>query len=91
MTELTIKRQNAFTGDTYKCSITFNQNLTKETIDQIHWLMSSNHPDDYVNITDNRGGFICGQPENMKLDDTKIAKGEMTLEEYVKKWYSPKK
>jgi len=86
MTQLTIVRTNPFTNATHKTEIVFNQTLTAETIDQLHWLLSTNHPDEFVNFTYGKG-FICGQPMNMKLDESKVNAGTMTHEDLMTKWY----
>lgn len=31
--------------------------------------------------------FICGMPENMKADESKIESGEISYEDYMAKWY----
>jgi hypothetical protein len=85
MTTLLIKRKNAFTQAEHKAEIVFNQTLTTETIEQIHWLLETSHPDDQIDLHWG-SNFIVSRPLHMKMDESMVGNGSMTYETFVTKW-----
>jgi hypothetical protein len=81
-----IKIINAFGETEIRTQVTVLDTASFDEIDILHRDYSNVYPDCFVNFQWG-ANFICGQPENMRLDEIKVDRDEMTFDQYMGKWY----
>jgi hypothetical protein len=87
MTPIRVKITNAHTLEVVTDRVMNCGCSDFETIEALHSATEAQNPDCFVNFSWGQS-FICGQPLNMRTDETAVAEGSMTWDDYSRKWYS---
>jgi hypothetical protein len=63
-----------------------------QQMEMFHNQFKNKYPNAHINFSwlpkgASQSSFICGMPLNMQLDESKVDKGQMSFEDYSKKWY----
>ena len=68
---------------------TYNVFIKRSEINKAHRKLKASLGVYFVNFSwDDGKSFICGMPHDMEIDEILIELGDMTFDEYMRKWYS---
>jgi hypothetical protein len=91
--KIKVKITDALTGEVIRDNEVETPEYSHEQMSEFHKKFERKYPNAHINFSwfpkrAKQSCFIYGMPLNMKLDEKKLDKKQITWEQYEKKWYS---